>query len=247
MDIYRRNEIGELIKGNPYPGRGILMGITADGACACAAYFIMGRSANSRNRIFEERDGSLYTRAYDESKVEDPSLIIYRAVCPVEDACASGDAWGLIVANGDHSESIREGLAAGLSFEDALEGRTFEPDAPNLTPRISGLMTSCGGDFGYSMSILKSIDAGGSACVRNFYHYPGIPGLGHLIHTYETDGNPLPTFQGEPRRVLIPDDIDQFTETIWDSLDGDNRISLYVRFMDLNDGTVTVRLVNRNI
>lgn len=238
MDIYKINDIAELLKGNTYPGRGIVIGKTADGTKAATAYFIMGRSANSRNRIFTERDGAVYTEPFDASKVEDPSLIIYAAIREYEN--------NLIVTNGDQTDTVYEGLEKGLSFTTALEKREFEPDAPNLTPRISGMLTFEDGDFSYQMSILKSIDPEGSDCARYGFSYPSKAGLGHFIHTYVCDGNPIPTFQGEPERVEILDDIDAFTEKLWNALDADNKISLYVRYIDLETGDEDNRLVNKN-
>ena len=238
MDIYKINDIAELLDGNTYPGRGIVIGKTADGTKAATAYFIMGRSANSRNRIFTERDGAVYTEPFDASKVEDPSLIIYAAIREYEN--------NLIVTNGDQTDTVYEGLEKGLSFTTALEKREFEPDAPNLTPRISGMLTFEDGDFSYQMSILKSIDPEGCDCARYGFSYPSKAGLGHFIHTYVCDGNPIPTFQGEPERVEIPDDIDAFTEKLWNALDEDNKISLYVRYIDLETGEEENRLVNKN-
>ena len=238
MDIYKINDIAELIEGNSYVGRGIVIGKTADGAKAATAYFIMGRSANSRNRVFTERDGAVYTEPFDASKVEDPSLIIYAAIREYEN--------NLIVTNGDQTDTIYDGMASGIGFHKALSMREFEPDAPNLTPRISGMLTFDEGDFTYSMSILKSIDAEGSACARYGFDYPAKAGLGHFIHTYVCDGNPIPTFQGEPERVAIPDSIDEFAEKLWNALDRDNKISLYVRYIDLKTGEVENRLVNKN-
>jgi len=238
MDIYKINDIAELIKGNSYVGRGIVIGKTADGTKAATAYFIMGRSANSRNRIFTERDGAVYTEPFDASKVEDPSLIIYAAIREYEN--------NLIVTNGDQTDTIYDGLDSGIGFHKSLTTREFEPDAPNLTPRISGMLTFDDGDFTYSMSILKSIDAEGTDCARYGFDYPSKAGLGHFIHTYVCDGNPIPTFQGEPERVAIPDDIDAFTEKLWNALDADNKISLYVRYIDLKTGDVENRLINKN-
>ena len=239
MDVYRVNGVAEQIeKGNPYCGRGIVIGKTADGTKACAAYFIMGRSANSRNRVFTEKDGAVYTEPYDASKVEDPSLIIYAAIRKYENK--------LIVTNGDQTDTIYDGLAEGKSFSQALTVREFEPDAPNLTPRISGILEFADGDFTYEMSILKSADAAGSACSRFTFSYPAIAGVGHFLHTYVTDGNPLPTFQGEPERIVVGDDIDEMTNAIWDALDEDNKISLYVRYTDLATGAEESRLINKN-
>lgn len=238
MDIYKIHDIAQLIEGNSYVGRGIVIGKSADGKNACSAYFIMGRSANSRNRVFTERSGEIFTEPFDASKVEDPSLIIYAAVRSFEN--------NLIVTNGDQTDTIFDGLAAGKTFTKALEARQFEPDAPNLTPRISGMLTFENGDFSYQMSILKSIDAEGSDCARYGFSYPSKAGLGHFIHTYVCDGNPIPTFQGEPERVAIDSDIDVFTDKLWNALDANNKISLYVRYTDLATGTVTSRLINKN-
>ena len=238
MDIYKIYDIYELIKDNTYVGRGIITGKTADGKKAVGAYFIMGRSANSRNRIFSEIDGGIITEPFDSSKVEDPSLIIYTAVRRYENK--------LILTNGDQTDTVYEGLKEGLSFNQALESRCFEPDAPNFTPRISAMITFEDGDFTYQMSILKSIDEKGSACARYGFSYPSIPGLGHFIHTYVQDGDPIPTFQGEPERVAISDDIDAFTESIWKGLNEDNKISLYVTYTDLETMKEEHRLINKN-
>ena len=238
MDIYKINDIGELITGNPYVGRGIILGKTEDGKKACSAYFIMGRSANSRNRVFTEKDGVIYTEPFDASKVEDPSLIIYAAVRQTGNK--------LIVTNGDQSDTIYNGILAGDTFENSLKTREFEPDAPNLTPRISGMIEFNNGNFTYKMSILKSADALGTACNRYTFDYNSLNGLGHFIHTYVTDGNPIPTFQGEPERVKIPNDIDEFADTIWTNLNNDNKISLYVRYTDLASGEIETVLINKN-
>ena len=238
MNVYKIHDIGELIKDNPYVGRGIVIGKSESGSSAVSAYFIMGRSQNSRNRVFVKHGGDLFTEPYDASKVEDPSLIIYAALREVEG--------GLIVTNGDQTDTVFEGLKSGLTFSDSLKSREFEPDAPNLTPRISGYVTFCDGDFTYEMSILKSADALGTACNRYTFSYPALPGLGHFIHTYVTDGNPIPTFQGEPERVAIPDDIDAFTKNLWENLNDNNKISLYVRYTDLASGEITERLINKN-
>jgi hypothetical protein len=238
MDIYKISPISQLISGNPYVGRGIILGRSADGKKAVSAYFIMGRSQNSRNRVFTLRDGALFTEPFDASKVEDPSLIIYAALRSLDNK--------LIVTNGDQTDTIYNGLKSGLSFSQSLTSRQFEPDAPNLTPRISGMITFADGDFTYQMSILKSADAAGTACCRYTFDYPALPGLGHFIHTYVTDGNPIPTFQGEPERVAIPDDIDAFTAQLWDNLDESNKISLYVRYTDVATGAYDERLLNKN-
>ena len=239
MNIYKINDIAELLDGNSYPGRGIIIGRTADGTKAATAYFIMGRSANSRNRVFVERDNAVFTEPFDASKVEDPSLIIYAAIREYKN--------NLIVTNGDQTDTIYEGLEKGLSFNKALESREFEPDAPNLTPRISGMLTFEDGDFTYQMSILKSIDPEGTDCARYGFTYPSKAGLGHFIHTYVCDGNPIPTFQGEPERVAIDDDIDAFSDKLWNALDENNKISLYVRYIDLETGDEENRLINKNV
>ena len=255
MNVYKIHDIGELIKDNPYVGRGIVIGKSENGKSAVSAYFIMGRSNNSRNRVFVKHGTDLFTEPYDSSKVEDPSLIIYAAVRETEG--------GLIVTNGDQTDTVYEGLAGGLTFSDSLKSREFEPDAPNLTPRrkyfissiicvfnltprISGYITFGKCDFSYEMSILKSADPLGTACNRYTFSYPSLAGLGHFIHTYVTDGNPIPTFLGEPERVAIPDSIDSFTETLWTNLNADNKISLYVRYTDLESGEITERIINKN-
>ncbi len=238
MNVYETVDIAKLIKGNSYVGRGIVIGKSSDGKNACCAYFIMGRSANSRNRVFAERDGVLYTEPFDASKVEDPSLIIYAAVREYENK--------LIVTNGDQTDTVYEGLKAGKGFACSLKSRRFEPDAPNLTPRISGLLCFENGDFTYKMSILKSADEKGTACNRYTFDYEPLPGVGHFIHTYVCDGDPIPTFTGEPERVCIDNDIDVFTDKLWDALDEDNKISLYVRYTDLKTGGCVSRLINKN-
>lgn len=237
MNIYKINDIGELIKDNSYVGRGIVIGTTEDSTKAAAAYFIMGRSENSRNRVFTENDGEIKTEPFDISKVEDPSLIIYNAVRMLGDS--------LIVTNGDQTDTIYDLMSAGKSFKESLETREFEPDAPNLTPRISGILNFKNG-FSYEMSILKSIDEQGTDCCRYTFSYPSKAGLGHFIHTYVCDGNPIPTFQGEPERVIIPDSIDEFTDTLWNNLNADNKISLYVRYTDLKTGEFEQKLINKN-
>ncbi|MBQ0004886.1 MAG: IMP cyclohydrolase [Clostridiales bacterium] len=239
MNVYTTRQFKEIVEGNEYPGRGIIAGLTPDGSCAVNAYFIMGRSANSRNRVFKERDGAIFTEPFDASKVEDPSLIIYAAIREYENK--------LVVTNGNQTDTIYEGLLSGKSEHDTLLTRCFEPDAPNLTPRISSVTTFDDfGGFTYTLSILKSADAEGTACNRFFYEYAPLNGLGHFIHTYETNGNPLPTFSGEPRRVEIPDSIDDFTDEIWNSLNEENKISLYVRYTDLATGKVETRMINKN-
>ncbi len=238
MNVYEKKNIGDILKGNPYAGRGIVIGKTEDGTRAAVAYFIMGRSENSRNRVFTSKDGSIFTEPFDSSKVEDPSLIIYRALGTHENK--------LVVTNGDQTDTVLEGLKANESFAKALTKREFEPDSPNFTPRISGMLTFENGDFSYEMSILKSADEVGSACARYHYSYPALSNTGHFIHTYVTDGNPLPTFQGEPERVAVPNDIDEFTNDIWNNLDENNKISLYVCFVNLKDNSLEERLINKN-
>ena len=227
-----------LLAPNTYPGRGIIIGKSEDGKSAVIAYFIMGRSENSRNRVFTEKEGSVYTEPHDYSKVSDPSLIIYSAIRKFENK--------LIVTNGDQTDTIYDFVSRGEDMRAALRTRDFEPDAPNFTPRISGMLTFANGDFNYEMSILKSADAEGSATNRYFYEYNSIAGLGHFIHTYVCDGNPIPTFQGEPERVTVSSDIDKYTDAIWNSLNENNKISLYVRYINLESGKEESRLVNKN-
>lgn len=238
MNIYEINDIGTLIKNNSYVGRGIVIGKTEDGKKAVSAYFIMGRSNNSRNRIFTEKNGEVFTEPFDASKVEDPSLIIYAAIRKYENK--------LIVTNGNQTDTIYDGFKNGKCIKHSLKSREFEPDFPNLTPRISGVLTFENGDFSYEMSILKSADEKGSACNRYLFSYEPLNGLGHFIHTYVCDGNPIPTFQGEPERVKIDNDIDAFTNNLWNNLDENNKISLYVRYTDLATGEEENRLINKN-
>ncbi len=213
------------------------MGSSASGR-AVAAYFIMGRSANSRNRVFAARDDGIYTEPFDASRVEDPSLIIYRA------AAACGNR--LIVTNGDQTDTVREGLQKGLNFAESLRSRKYEPDAPNYTPRISGMITFAEGGFTYELSILKKAAGEAPACGRYTFAYEPLPGTGHFIHTYITDGDPLPSFEGEPEEVEVPDDIDVFAGDIWETLDADNRISLYVIYIDPRGGEKEERIINKN-
>lgn len=238
MNIYEINNIGELIKDNSYVGRGIVIGKSADAKSAVFAYFIMGRSENSRNRVFIENGSEVVIHPFDASKVEDPSLIIYSPVRKYDNK--------LVVTNGDQTDTVIEFLEKGKTFEEALETREFEPDGPNWTPRISGMFTFADNDFSYKMSILKSADPEGTACNRYTYSYPSLAGLGHFIHTYMCDGNPIPTFCGEPERVAIPNDIDEFTENIWANLNEANKISIYVRYIDLETGKETNRMINKN-
>ncbi|MBR7160394.1 MAG: IMP cyclohydrolase [Clostridia bacterium] len=239
MDVYKLDNIADILAGNSYAGRGIVIGKSADGNNSVIAYFIMGRSNNSRNRVFVKEGDDVTIYPYDESLVEDPSLIIYSPIRVYADK--------VVVTNGDQTDTIVDGLKSGKDMRESLKSRCFEPDAPNLTPRISGILEYGEGDFEYAMSILKSADREGSACSRYTYDYPSLAGVGHFIHTYVTDGNPLPTFQGEPERVSIPDDIDLFTTSIWDNLDKDNRISLYVRYTSLESGEYVDRLINKHL
>ena len=239
MNIYKNNDIGELIRTNSYVGRGIVCGKTADGKKAVTAYFIMGSSDNSRNRIFTEKGDEVIIYPFDASKVEDPSLIIYSPIRKYKNK--------LIVTNGNQTDTIYDYVKDGKSFEEALETRAFEPDFPNFTPRISAMMTFVEEDFTYKMSILKSADADGTACNRYTFCYNTLPGMGHFIHTYVCDGNPIPTFQGEPERVIIPNNIDDFKDSIWNNLNSDNKISLYVRYIDLETGETENRLINKNV
>ncbi len=235
MNVYEIGTMAEKLSANTYPGRGIVLGVTPDGKNAVAAYFIMGRSVNSRNRIFSPEPDGIRTQAYDPSMMKDPHLIIYH---PVREA-----GCGLIVTNGDQTDTIWEYLARGESWEAALRTRCFEDDGPNWTPRISGLQAH---DGSYKMSILKAADPEGSACARFFYEYPAVPGLGHFIHTYVCDGNPvIPTFQGEPERVAIPNDIDSFAAELWDNLNPANKISLFVRYTDLQTGEKKQIILNK--
>lgn len=236
MNVYKTEKIENILKPNPYAGRGIIIGKSEN--AAVAAYFIMGRSENSRNRIFVENGSEVIIHPYDASKVEDPSLIIYSPIREYKN--------NLIVTNGDQTDTIYDFISSGKTFEEALDTREFEPDAPNFTPRISGMLTFADNDFTYKMSILKSADSIGSACSRYTFSYPSLCGTGHFIHTYITDGNPIPTFCGEPERVDIPNDIDEFTSNIWESLNEQNKISLYVRYINLKTGKTENRMINKN-
>ena len=238
MGIYKISTIGEIIKDNSYVGRGIIIGKSRNGEKAVTAYFIMGRSENSRNRVFIKQGDEVIIHPFDASKVEDPSLIIYSPVRAVKNS--------LIVTNGDQTDTIYDFINDGKTFEQALETREFEPDKPNFTPRISGILNFNGNEFDYKLSILKSADENGSACNRYTFNYSPLNGIGHFIHTYNCDGNPIPTFTGEPERVEIPDDIDEFTDDIWNNLNEQNKISLYVRYIDLESGEYCDRMINKN-
>lgn len=238
MSIYDVVNVSDLLSSNSYPGRGIIVGKSENGNNAVFAYFIMGRSENSRNRVFVEGDDCMTIYPFDESKVEDPSLIIYSPFRKYENK--------YIVTNGDQTDTVFEGLEKGLDFEVSLRSRCFEPDAPNLTPRISSIIYLKNNDFTYKMSILKSADAVGSASNRYTFEYEPLKGLGHFIHTYNHDGNPIPTFTGEPKRVNVPNDIDEFSHQIWDNLDATNKVSMYVVYIDLKTGNKVSRVVNKN-
>ena len=237
MQTNNISSIENLLKKNSYPGRGIIIG-KSENNNICIAYFLSGRSKNSRNRILEEVDGDVFTKAFDESKVEDPSLIIYSAIKTLENT--------IIVTNGDHTDTIYDGLKNNISFEDSLFTRKFEPDSPNFTPRISGIVSINETDFTYKLSILKSGTPQGTTCDRFFYNYESVDSIGHFIHTY-TDANPLISFIGEPIKIHIPNDIDELSKSIWDSLDNNNKISLYIRYIDLKNNTITNKIINKNL
>lgn len=227
------------LSGNSYPGRGIVIGKSADGAYAVAAYFIMGRSENSRNRIFVEDGEGIRTQAFDESKLTDPSLIIYAPVRVLGNKT--------IVTNGDQTDTIYEGMDRQMTFEQSLRSREFEPDGPNYTPRISGVMHVENGKYSYAMSILKSNNGNPDSCNRYTFAYENAAaGEGHFIHTYMHDGNPLPSFEGEPKLIAIPDDMEAFADTLWNSLNEDNKVSLFVRYIDIATGKYESKIINKN-
>ncbi|MCQ2495224.1 MAG: IMP cyclohydrolase [Lachnospiraceae bacterium] len=268
MSIYDVNKFDELVKGNSYVGRGIIVGKSEDGKKAVTAYFIMGRSTNSRNRVFIKTNDGIMIEAYDPSKLEDPSLVIYSPVRQYKNY--------MIVTNGDQTDTAydhikawdeqlteKKSFFAGVTdelaaqnlayavldnaFEIGLSTREFEPDGPNWTPRISAVLKfGKSNDFSYKMNILKSADAEGTACNRFTYDYKALAGVGHFIHTYNHDGNPIPTFTGEPDRVFVPNNIDEYTQTIWNGLDADNKVSLYVAYVDLETGDRETRIINKN-
>lgn len=244
MSVKGLQEIKTLLSSNSYPGRGIIVGKSADGTKALIAYFIMGRSENSRNRIFERFDGGMRTKAFDESKLVDPSLIIYNPYLQ----CGESD----IVTNGDQTDTIfnyiKEYGDDGFSFEKALHTREFEPDSPNFTPRISAMLEYAfeGRTFHYRLSILKSSDGNPSVCDRYFYSYTPMDGLGHFIHTYESDGNPIPSFYGEPERVKMPNTAKELASLVWNNLHQDNKVSLFVRAVPLDGGEAEEIIINKH-
>ena len=233
MNIY------DELKSNSYPGRGIVIGKSKDGKSAVSAYFIMGRSVNSRNRVFVTDGEGIRTQAHDPSKLQDPHLIIYAPVRVLDNKT--------IVTNGDQTDTIYELMQEGKTFEESLRTREYEDDAPNYTPRISGMIEMGEGDFAYSMSILKSANGNPMSCRRYTFTYTNaLKGEGHFIHTYMGDGNPLPSFSGEPKQVEIPDDIEEFTKNLWEALNEDNKVSLFVRYIDIATGETKTNIVNKN-
>lgn len=236
----KKIDIYEELKQNAYPGRGIVIGKSADGKSAVTAYFIMGRSVNSRNRVFVEDGDGIRTQAFDPSKLSDPHLIIYAPVRVLGNKT--------IVTNGDQTDTIYDGMDKGMTFEQSLRSREYEDDAPNYTPRISGIVEKTDDGFDYSMSILKSANGNPDSCQRYTFAYSTpLAGEGRFIHTYMGDGNPLPSFEGEPKLVGIPNDIDEFTDGLWNALNEDNKVSLFVRFIDLESGKTQSRIVNKNV
>ena len=231
-------DIKQDLAGNSYPGRGIVIGQSEDGAKAVIAYFIMGRSENSRNRVFVEEGEGIRTQAFDPAKLSDPSLVIYAPVRVLGDHT--------IVTNGDQTDTIYDFMNEGKTFEEALRTRTFEPDGPNYTPRISGVVSRKEGGFTYKLSILKSTDGNPDQAQRFFFEYEPQVGLGHFIHTYKCDGNPIPSYEGEPTPVQVEGTIDEFTAALWENLNGDNKVSLFVRYIDLGTGETETRIVNKN-
>lgn len=231
-------DLAALLSNNSYPGRGIVIGKSKDGEKALIAYFIMGRSENSRNRIFESFKDGMRTKAFDEAKLSDPSLIIYNPYLKIENMD--------IITNGDQTNTVYDFIKAGKSFEDALMTREFEPDEPNFTPRISGICTYNDGDFSYKLSILKSAEGRKESCSRYFYNYETMNGVGHFIHTYKCDGNPIPSFEGEPEEVAMPDSAQELAQLVWDNLNDDNKVSLFVRSVCLKSGKAEDIIINKN-
>ena len=232
-------DLAQTLRDNTYPGRGILLGKSACGNYGVIAYFIMGRSVNSRNRVFVEQNGGIRTQAFDPAKLADPSLIIYAPVRVLGNRT--------IVTNGDQTDTVYDYLTQGKTFEEALEARTFEPDGPNYTPRISGLVTVEDGNLSYKLSILKSAGGNPDSCQRFTFDYAQpLAGQGHFIHTYRCDGNPIPSFEGEPETVALSGDLDAFGDLVWENLNEDNKVSLFVRYIDLRDGSCRTRIYNKN-
>ncbi len=234
-------DLNQLLSTNAYPGRGIVIGMSEDGKSAVTAYFIMGRSASSRNRVFTTTEDGIQTEAFDPSTLlVAPELIIYHPVRVLGDTT--------IVTNGDQTDTVRDGLAAGKTFEESLRERKYEHDAPNYTPRISGVMNIVDGKYDFALSILKSDDGDPECCIRNTYTYDNPKaGIGRFIHTYMGDGSPLPSFEGEPEKVVLTGDIDEFTNAVWTNLNEDNKVSLFVRYIDIATGEATTRIINKNV
>ena len=235
----QKKSLAAELSSTSYPGRGIVIGKTPDGKKAAIAYFIMGRSENSRNRIFVEEGEGIRTEAFDPSKLEDPSLIIYAPVRVLNNLT--------IVTNGDQTDTIYDLMSKGQTFEESLRTREFEPDAPNYTPRISGLLQIENGEFNYDMSILKSNNGNPDACNRYTFAYTNpVAGEAHFIHTYMGDGNPLPSYEGEPTLVDVPDDMNEFADLVWNNLNENNKVSLFVRYINIADGTYETKIINKN-
>ena len=235
----QKKSLAEELSSTSYPGRGIVIGKTPDGKKAAIAYFIMGRSENSRNRVFVEEGEGIRTEAFDPSKLEDPSLIIYAPVRVLNNLT--------IVTNGDQTDTIYDLMSKGQTFEESLRTREFEPDAPNFTPRISGLLHIENGEFNYDMSILKSNNGNPDACNRYTIAYTNpVAGEAHFIHTYMGDGNPLPSYEGEPTLVDVPDDMNEFADLVWNNLNENNKVSLFVRYINIADGTYETKIINKN-
>lgn len=234
-------DLNQLLSTNAYPGRGIVIGTSEDGKYAVTAYFIMGRSASSRNRVFTTTEDGIQTEAFDPSTLlVAPELIIYHPVRVLGNTT--------IVTNGDQTDTVRDGLAAGKTFEESLRERKYEHDAPNYTPRISGVMNIADGKYDFALSILKSDDGDPECCIRNTYTYDNPKaGIGRFIHTYMGDGSPLPSFEGEPEKVALSGDIDEFTNAVWTNLNEDNKVSLFVRYIDIATGEATTRIINKNV
>ncbi len=231
-------DLKTLLSENSYPGRGIVIGASADGKKAMIAYFIMGRSENSRNRIFERFDGGMRTKAFDESKLSDPSLIIYNPYLSLPNVD--------IITNGDQTNTVYDFVKIGKTFDEALKTREFEPDAPNYTPRISGIINYEGKAFSYKLSILKSANGDPSVCNRFYYEYEPRAGIGHFIHTYKCDGNPIPSFYGEPEEVTLPNTAKELADLVWENLNCDNKVSLFVRSVSLETGEAEEIIINKN-